>query len=169
MATIFLVVGARPSDDDEYEDDIDFSPLFLLPGIAYAISTVIGISHGNECDRAWKQHRAWLKQNRLDQGCERYLSEWHRTEVTRRWLVLYDEMPPPCQKELDDSRPRTGTAGGFCYRNRSCDQGNRCHAGVCRPGPSEGEAGGSCYPNCTCDAGLSCHQGTCRPGKKVKQ
>ena len=65
--------------------------------------------------------------------------------------------------------PPTGTEGGPCYGNHTCNQGLRCDASSdqCTRLPPAGTEGGPCYGNHTCNQGLTCdasaHCETARP------
>jgi hypothetical protein len=63
-----------------------------------------------------------------------------------------------------DSGPATGTLGGACYGNNTCNDGFGCDAGVCVPMAAVGALGGACYGNNTCDEGLVCTTGVCAQG-----
>lgn len=67
----------------------------------------------------------------------------------------------PGGHDNDTEEPATGTAGGECYGNGTCNEGLNCADGRCASASPSGTEGGPCYGNGTCNDGFSCADGIC--------
>lgn len=67
------------------------------------------------------------------------------------------------QNDIDTATPTTGSYGGDCYPNKTCNEGLVCKNNVCH-NPEDNVAGtlnSECYQNGTCNEGLKCVNNIC--------